>query len=173
MKQICTILFICAIAFPGFTQEDEKLQVVVFLGVDCPVSQKYIATLNGLAKAYAKEVRFQAYVPQDISTKAIKRFVKEYQIDFDVQLDADKKHAASWQATITPEAFLFRMGSKHPIYHGAIDNWFYALGKYRTEATAHYLKQAIELTLQNKPVETSHVQAIGCYIEGNVSHHSH
>jgi hypothetical protein len=51
------------------------------------------------------------------------------------------------------------------LYHGAIDNWFYALGKNRLEITAHYFEEALVDAINFKQIKTAYVAPVGCFIE--------
>jgi hypothetical protein len=55
--------------------------------------------------------------------------------------------------------------SGNEIYRGAIDNWFFALGKYRNETTEHYLENAIQAMLDSRLPEIRKTEAVGCFIE--------
>ena len=50
------------------------------------------------------------------------------------------------------------------IYRGMIDNWFYALGKYRKITTAYYLEDAINAYLKGEDVSIKQTEPIGCFI---------
>ena len=96
--------------------------------------------------------------------KSTKEFINTYKLNLTSKIDKDRELTQKLKATVTPEAFLIK-NETQILYHGAIDDWFYALGKNRKEATAHYLEDAINAAIQNKPVLTAHVKAVGCLIE--------
>jgi hypothetical protein len=48
------------------------------------------------------------------------------------------------------------------IYKGAIDDLLQKLGKQKLKASAFYLQDAIENTLQKKQVEIKRTTAVGC-----------
>ena len=68
------------------------------------------------------------------------------------------------KATTTPEAFFYSKNHQL-LYRGAIDNCFYALGRYRPQATEHYLQNAINQYLNNDKITISNTKAVGCFIE--------
>ena len=68
------------------------------------------------------------------------------------------------KATTTPEAFFYSKNHQL-LYRGAIDNCFYALGRYRPQATEHYLQNAINQYLNNEKITISNTKAVGCFIE--------
>jgi hypothetical protein len=96
--------------------------------------------------------------------KSTNKFINTYQLAIPSKIDRDLEITKKLQATVTPEAFLIK-NKTQILYHGAIDDWFYALGKNRKEATAHYLEDAINAGIQNKAILTAHEKAVGCLIE--------
>ena len=147
------VIFLCEVSgqdLPRELQKEGKTRVVVFLGLDCPISQKYMPSLNTLANAYAKKgVHLQAIIPGQTKKKAIKNFVSEYQAAFPILADREYAWVTALSATVTPEVFVFDEGSNLQ-YRGAIDNWFYELGGYRKEATEDYLSDALDAVLAGR-----------------------
>ena len=91
-------------------------------------------------------------------------FVATYHMGFPVMLDADSKIADFFRATTTPEAFLTDPQGQ-VLYRGAIDNWAPELGVHRTVITQHYLYDALESVLANRPVQVKKTEPVGCFIE--------
>ncbi|MBT1710932.1 redoxin domain-containing protein [Fulvivirgaceae bacterium PWU5] len=143
----------------------DSLTVWVFLAVDCPISQKYISELRRMDSVYtAHKLRVRGIVPGKINPNEVKTFVDEYAIKFPVSIDRDFTDVRRFHATITPEAILVdRQGQI--LYQGAIDNWFFDLGKYRQRVTEHYLQDAIDAALQGKTPTVRKTEAVGCIIQ--------
>lgn len=142
----------------------EKISVVVFLSVDCPISQKYMGVLNDFAKQYSSQLSIEGVIPGTVSKKALREFKKEYQPAFPLNTDPTYTRAVDLKAGITPEAFLFdRQGTLQ--YQGAIDNWFYDLGSYRQQTTENYLKDAIDAILKDATPTVRKTNAVGCIIQ--------
>lgn len=137
---------------------------VVFLGTDCPISQKYVHTLRTLHKNYRAPVTFFGIIPHNFSEEKITTFNEEYSIPFRLLKDHDNSYARLFNASVTPEVFLFDATGKI-FYDGAIDNWFFALGRNRLKATEHYLDEAIKNVTSGKTVSIPHKDAVGCFIE--------
>ena len=153
-------------ALPFIKTPDGKneLYVVIFLGTDCPISQKYSNTLRSLFNSYEDEITFFGIVPNNFMEEEIESFKKDYGIKFDLIKDIDNSFAKTFGARVTPESFLF--DSEGIVsYYGAIDDWFYALGRNKLKPTAHYLKDAIADLINNRSVKTPHINAVGCFIE--------
>ena len=78
--------------------------------------------------------------------------------------DPDFKLAHYYGATTTPEAVFIDKNGKL-LYKGAIDNWAISLGKKRLEATAHYLRDAVENHLSGNVIDPKETKPVGCFIE--------
>ncbi len=154
----------------------EEIIIAVFLGTDCPISQKYIGTINSIYTSYKHrpELKWVFIVPSKLKKNEIKNFIKEYQVLFPLATDAPNQNVTRhFDATVTPEVFVEKGGKT--LYRGAIDNWFYELGKYRAHVTENYLKDAIESALNNLEPEIKVTTPIGCFIQRSPSqvHHQH
>jgi thiol-disulfide isomerase/thioredoxin len=149
---------------------DNQPFVVVFYTTECPICQKYVSILRGLADCFPS-VKFVAVFTKINTAAEFQDFVKNTPLS---NLDAkngilpflDKKNrlAHHLNATATPEAFLFDAKGNLK-YRGAIDNWFFALGKYREAATEHYLSNAVSSFLKNEKIKIEKTTPIGCLIE--------
>jgi hypothetical protein len=141
------------------------LKVILFLDPECPVTNAYMKEIKSINADYnAKGVSFEAYFPMEtVTDKDIKAFLKKYNATFPGFTDPGLHKATRYKATAMPEVVLLN-ASGMTVYQGAIDNWFYALGKSRQKATELYLRNALEATLNGNPVMQSKTQAIGCLI---------
>lgn len=72
--------------------------------------------------------------------------------------------ANSLKATVTPEVFLIDAAGQLQ-YQGAIDNWFYELGKYRLNTTEQYLIDALTALNNGEQPPVRQTEAIGCFIQ--------
>lgn len=135
------------------------------MGVDCPISQKYVPSLNKLRKKYEGQgVAFHAVIPGNVKGRDLQRFKRDYALSFDIRSDPKFKVAKAVSANATPEVFVFDLD--HQLrYHGAIDNWFFGLGGYRSAATENYLSDAIDSILAGKTPEVRETKALGCVIQ--------
>ncbi|MBN8854367.1 MAG: redoxin domain-containing protein [Sphingobacteriales bacterium] len=176
MKKSLLVMVLCVPVFSGiFAQEllphpaalledEKKLQVVVFLSPECPLCRNYTLTLNQLYKQYGDHVRFTGIVPGKAYTAAdVKEFTDKYKITWPVYIDTGKTISTALQAKVTPEAYLLR-GQKKVYYHGSIDNWIKELGGASARPTIFYLRDAINETLADKPVQIAYNKPVGCLI---------
>jgi thiol-disulfide isomerase/thioredoxin len=143
---------------------EDRPQVILVLAPDCPISQKYIPTIKALHQVFKDKVDFVGIFPGYFNKEEVSAFAEEYGLSFPWYIDREMSAVAALKATVTPEAFLLTPDMQCR-YSGAIDNWFYELGKYRQTVTDAYLKDAIEAVLSGTPVKTTQTQAIGCIIE--------
>jgi thiol-disulfide isomerase/thioredoxin len=141
-----------------------QLFVVIFLGTDCPISQKYMHTLKELHKEFEGKLTIFGLLPKNFEKAQIAKFEKDFDVPFELIYDMDNYYAHLFKATITPEVFLFD-ASGTLFYDGAIDNWFYALGRNRMKPTEFFLKDALAEVLSGKAVKLPHADAVGCLIE--------
>ena len=171
-----TRIFLCfflihGMVFSGKTQPSgntaEKLQVLLFMSPDCPICQKYMAKLNAIATDFSTEVTFQGIIPGTPKSKEIRQFIKEYGIKFSVKQDKDNHFVKLYQPMVTPEVVLLN-GHGDIKYQGAIDDWFYELGKYRHAPENLYLLDAIRSVLAGKDPEIRRTEAIGCIIQADL-----
>lgn len=183
MKYALSLYFIFSCLF-AFTQEhhepihsEQSLEVAVFLGLECPISQKYISRLNDIYKKFEAEkiLKWSFIIPAKVEDEDIKRFTGEYNAAFPIVSDDQKLSRTKYfGATVTPQAIVKQNGKT--LYIGAIDNWFYELGRYRSQTTEHYLIDVLEAVTNNKQPRLKETQAFGCFIEMNSTmntHHKH
>lgn len=139
--------------------------VWVFLDPECPICQSYTRTLRELHSQFGeKNVTFRAvYTSPGITKGDIERFQKKYRLPILWTIDQDYALAKRWKATTTPEVVVTTaIGAVQ--YQGAIDNWYYALGKNRPKPTENYLLDALTEITSGQPVSRKNTQAVGCLI---------
>ncbi len=145
--------------------ENNGASVFVFLSPECPLCINYTLTLNQLFQKFKdRRVVFYGVFPgKYYSKKKINRFVKKYDLKFNIVLDPDYGLTKKYNATVTPEAvFIGSNGLK--LYSGKIDNWAYELGKKRTVITEHYLEDSIDSYLNGKEIKIKITEPVGCFI---------
>jgi len=141
-----------------------KVVVLVFVRIDCPVSNRYAPTIQRLSAAHEEKALFWLVYPSKTETaEAIRKHDREYGYKIPSLRDPQKALVKESQAQITPEAAVFD-GKGRLIYHGRIDNLYEEIGRARTVATTHELEDAIEAALSGKSVPASSTHAVGCYI---------
>jgi peroxiredoxin len=58
----------------------DKNSVILFLGTDCPITQKYIARIKEIVEKFESTTDFYGVFPEQFSMKEIRKFKKEYKI---------------------------------------------------------------------------------------------
>lgn len=147
---------------PLFDAADVKARVIVFLSLDCPVSNSYSTTLTELHKAYGeKSVAFVGVLPSDDPIASLAKRAAEFKLPFPVVVDAKLAAVNALKATTTPEAFVLD-GKNVLRYRGRIDNAYMARLRKNANVTEHDLKDALDAVLAGKPIVNPATRAIGC-----------
>lgn len=144
---------------------DNELLGIFFLSTDCPISQKYIRKIKILNSTFSDRVSFFFFLTKNTSNVEKTNFEMDYEVDFKLKIDKKNKLSKLIGATVTPEAFLISRETGKILFHGAIDNWFYSLGKRRSVITANYFEEALKQSLNNEKIRVPFAQPVGCYIE--------
>ena len=155
---------------PRTVGESPKTQaiVLVFLGPDCPLCQRYAPTLNAIVESAPKSVEFYGVVSGSSSTRAeAMKFASEYKLKFLVLIDGGAELASRFLPTHVPEAFV--LNSKGDVlYRGRIDDWYEAPGKPKAIVQSHDLKEAIAAVAAGKTVMNAKTKPIGCMFEDDL-----
>lgn len=140
------------------------LTVVIFLAPDCPISQNYSAFLRGYNIEFGDTAPMTGFIPPYFDQESIEKFQEKYRIPFALKQDIDLHFSKLLHASVTPEVFLIERSGR-VLYRGAIDNWYYELGKHRASVTENYLTDAIRAVVSGEEVKIDSTSAIGCFIE--------
>lgn len=143
-----------------------RLTVHVFLNTECPISQQYVRVLTDLQRHYEPQgVQFVAWFPlRTDSPPVIRRFRTEYALSFTGKPDPGARLARQLRVRVTPEVVVMQPSGRIR-YRGAIDDWYFALGKHRPEADQHYLRAALDALVAGKDVALPGTNAVGCLVE--------
>ena len=138
-----------------------KGTVLIFIAVQCPVSNAYNERMEKLAEDYKAKGITVIGINSNVSESAddVKNHAAQNNLKFTILKDAGNKIADRLGASKTPEAYLLDANNKL-LYHGRIDNSKDAAGVNSSE-----LRDAIESTLAGKPVEKTSAMAFGCTIK--------
>ena len=137
--------------------------VVAFLGTECPISNKYLPTLNDLRDRYQSSVRFLGiYASVGETAEGVRRHATEYGITFPVLLDPRQTTVDLFGATRLAESFILDYRGTVR-YHGRIDDRIdYDVSKPKAERED--LREAIDEMLAGKPVSVASTTTLGCRI---------
>src|SRR5579863_3241494 len=133
------------------------IQVVAFLGVECPLARLYARRLNELQTEFPP-VEFRAFAPnRHDSLEEIVAF--QQVLDFPIQKSSAE--AIRLGATRSPEVFLIRDGEV--VYSGRIDDQ-YSPGTHRSGPTRRDLAIAIQEVLAGQSVTVPRAEPAGCHL---------
>lgn len=136
--------------------------VVVFLSVQCPVVNKsYAARLTQMGKDLsAKGVNVVGVNSNSTETaEQIKANITERSYSFPVLIDKGNVIADKFNASVTPEVFLFDKEGVL-IYRGAIDN-----DRTGEKITANYLRDAVDSSIAGRAIAKAETVGFGCSIK--------
>lgn len=142
----------------------DGLAVIVFLGVDCPFSDRYAPRLEEIYQEYAgRGVQFVGICsnPQDTAAE-VARLARDFTLTFPVVRDRTFKAADLFKAERTPEVFLLDR-QKRIRYRGRIDDQI-AYGVERALPSHQPLIVAIEQVLADQEVILPMTKTVGCFI---------
>src|SRR5688500_2349485 len=135
--------------------------VLLFIAVQCPVSNAYNERMEKLAQDYKAKgiavVGINSNVAEDAT--AVKAHAGEHKLTFPILKDPDNKIADKLGASVTPEAY-FLDGSNKLLYHGRIDN-----SRNAAQVETSDLRNALDASLSGKPIEKAEARAFGCSIK--------
>jgi hypothetical protein len=164
---LAVMLTAAAAVYAEVQQRNENPQstVLIFLSVDCPVSNRYAPEIQRLYRTFASRgLRFELVYPNPADTPdAIRRHVTDYDLPDVTVRDVDGKIARLAGATITPEAAVFDRNGELA-YRGRIDDRFVIVGRERPAATVHDLRDALDSVLKGARIPQPRTQAVGCFI---------
>lgn len=135
--------------------------VLLFIAVQCPVSNAYNERMEKLAQDYKAKgisvIGINSNVAED--SAACKAHAAENKLTFPILKDPGNKIADKLGASVTPEAY-FLDASNKLVYHGRIDN-----SRNAANVESSDLRNALNATLSGKPVEKTEAKAFGCTIK--------
>lgn len=142
-----------------------KAVVVVFLSVDCPISNRYAPELRRLHDLFSPQgVAFRLVYPNSTeSIQVIRRHLAEYGYRGLALVDPRHELVAHVGATVTPEAAVYDTTDRL-VYRGRIDDLYVHIGLQRPKATSPDLERTLAAVLAGRSVQPSTTPAVGCFI---------
>ena len=142
-----------------------KAVVLLFVAVDCPISNNYAPELRRVMTAETQKGFDFRLVYCDVGQMpaAIKAHRAAFGYTCPALLDPQHVLARAVGATVTPEAAVVRQG--RVVYLGRIDDRWADFGVQRPAATVHDLTDALQRIADGRPIATSTTPAVGCPIE--------
>jgi len=135
--------------------------VLIFISAQCPMVKAYAERIEKLAQDYRARgvnvVGINSNATEDIDY--IKQQIASEKFSFVVLKDKNNKIADMLGAERTPEVY-FLDASNKLVYHGRIDNH-----RNVELVQSNDLRNAIDATLEGKPVVKTEAAAFGCSIK--------
>ncbi len=136
-----------------------KAVVLVFLGTECPMANRYVPRLIDLQKA-CRDVAILGVNSNALETvDAIAKHAKDMGVTFPVLLDRDHKVADALKVKLVPTALLLD-ASFVVRYRGLIDD-----NKSEDLVKQRHLRDAIDAVLAGKDVAVAETEPVGCQIQ--------
>ena len=147
--------------------KDKKALIIIFSCNHCPYVQAYEDRVIQIQKDYADKGVAVAAINSnedinypDDSFENMKKRAAEKKFNFPYLRDEDQSIARTYDATHTPEIFLFDENRKLA-FHGKIDdNW-----QEPDKVQNHYLRDALDELLAGKEISVPETFTIGCTIK--------
>lgn len=147
---------------------DTRAVVLIFLASDCPISDRYIPTLQHLDEEFApKHVRLWIVYPNPTETPdALRHHREATHQTLPELLDPDQSLVRLTGVHATPEAAIFtvKAGQLHQVYRGRIDDRDISFGQQRPQPTRNDLEDAVADTLAGRKVTPPRIGPVGCAI---------
>ena len=135
--------------------------VLLFIAVQCPVSNAYNERMEQLAQDYKAKginvIGINSNIAEDAA--AVKAHAAEHKLTFTILKDGGNKIADKLGASVTPEAYFLDPNNKL-LYHGRIDN-----ARNAAQIETSDLRNALDSALAGKTIEKTEAKAFGCSIK--------
>ncbi len=143
-------------------------RVFVFISEQCPISNRVLPEVNRLWAEYASRglAFFLVHADPDIPRSVARQHAQEYHIGPPVVLDRTGRIVAALQPTHTPQAIVVSAVGE-VLYSGAIDDRHPAPARASRPVTRRWLHEAVQAVEQQRPLEISRTEPVGCLIEAS------
>lgn len=140
-----------------------RAAVIVFLGMDCPISNGYLPELNRLHKRFESAgIQFVGVLSDPFITPSeALRFRDEFELSFPVVRDGNRDWQRSLSATHTPQAVVVN-AARQIVYSGRIDNRYVDLARPKQNVSRRDLEVALQHIAAGQTPEVQRTQPIGC-----------
>ncbi|HEY4756231.1 MAG TPA: thioredoxin family protein [Ignavibacteriaceae bacterium] len=147
--------------------KDKKALIIIFSCNHCPYVQAYENRIMAIQKDYEERGAAVAAINSNDSAQysedsfeEMKKRAAKKKFNFIYLRDEDQSAAKSFDASHTPEIFLFN-GERKLVYHGKIDDNWQEEQKIKTK----YLRDALDELLSGKEISVPETYSIGCTIK--------
>jgi hypothetical protein len=141
--------------------------VFVFVGTECPISNRYAPELRRIHDRFAREARFWlVYADPAETPEAIRRHAEAFGSGIAALRDPRHELVRFAGVQVTPEAAVFVPGASGPrlLYRGRIDDRNVDFGRTRQAPSTHDLEDALRAIASGTAGTLRTTQAVGCTI---------
>jgi len=144
-----------------FSNLKGDVTLVMFISVQCPVSNAYDERMNALYQDYAaKGVKFIVVnANRTEPAAAVQEHARQHNFQFTVYKDDNNVVADKFGATVTPETYVIDSAGMIR-YHGSIDD-----SQNVGRVTTQRLRLALDAVLAGKEPPQTETKAFGCSIK--------
>jgi len=144
-----------------FSNLKGDVTLVMFISVQCPVSNAYDDRMNALYQDYAaKGVKFIVInANRTEPAAAVQEHARQHNFQFAVYKDENNAVADKFGATVTPETYVIDSAGVI-CYHGSIDD-----SQNLARVTTQRLRLALDAVLAGKEPPQTETKAFGCSIK--------
>lgn len=142
-----------------------RATVVMFLGTDCPIANRYAPEMRRLHDRFASRgASFWLVYPNPAETPAaIREHVRAF--DYPGRALRDPRHALVQFAGATVSSEVAVLDPRGQVaYRGRIDNRYEDFGVDRQTPTTHDLRDALDAVLAGRPAPKPTTPAVGCFL---------
>ena len=143
--------------------------VLIFTSNSCPYDEYYLQRIEKLSQSYQDKVPVllvNAHTEPNESTEKMAARGKSVNMSIPYLSDKDQTLMTALNVKKSPEAFLLKNedGKFKVVYRGAIDD----NAQVEADVHHHYLRDAIDIMLNNQRIETPEVRPVGCNLKKKV-----
>lgn len=142
-----------------------KATVVLFVSVDCPVSNRYAPEVIRLHDRFgAQGIAFWIVYPNPAESVAtITRHLQDYRYPARALRDPTHAFVKAAGISMTPEAAVYDRAGRL-VYRGRIDDRYVNIGLERPAPTTRDLEEVLTAITSGQVVTPRMTQAVGCYV---------
>lgn len=142
--------------------KDSKAIVLMFISIQCPVSNAYNDRMAELFNDYNKKDVAIIGINSNKAESAdeIKDHAQEHMLAFTILKDVNNVVADQLDANHTPEIYVVHPKTMEVLYHGRIDD-----SQREAKITSRDLRTALDEILSGKQVTSKETKAFGCSIK--------
>lgn len=143
--------------------QNKKAVLLIFIGLDCPVSNGYAPEIQRLVESYSAQgiACYAVHPDPDVSAELAAMHAKEYGLRFTVLLDPTQDLARQAGVRYMPEAVVLSKEGQI-FYRGRIDDRYTLEGKRRDQPQMHELEDALNAVLAGKAPPVAETKVFGC-----------